>query len=456
MDEDENRDLATGELKVETSMLGEETKDEDIGRGHDVVGAALPLSSEACATDPTFRGEQEDGEFRHGKAFYQSYFWSRPDVGTGDDLVGAASPPEPASTQTCLAEPTSHCQEDVDPNSSDIVADINLDSCAPELNSIAENETAVPEDDLGSSEASESPAPLSPKTNSTANTSPLLAKKKLPVHTSSESPPQSSIADIKRDSIDGLDPEEESQEDCEPLFTIKSSPGKGLGFFATRDISQGTQILEETPLFIIANNNNEHEIVHKFQALSLAQKCQFMDLNCPDSTKDNIISRFKGNAFRIGSGMTSAVFVNASRINHSCVPNTRFYFDEFTKRQIFVAASDVAKGHEITICYCPPFLTCRERNERLKHYQFSCACGACTDDDGVSDRRRVRLRELEDLMEDDTNTTNTSTSGTIGGGTGAVRGGDDSLTTTTKNFSHILEFIHLMDEERLADAELSW
>ena len=33
MDEDENRDLATGELKVETSMLGEETKDEDIGRG---------------------------------------------------------------------------------------------------------------------------------------------------------------------------------------------------------------------------------------------------------------------------------------------------------------------------------------------------------------------------------------------------------------------------------------
>ncbi|KPM06989.1 SET domain-containing protein [Sarcoptes scabiei] len=68
-----------------------------------------------------------------------------------------------------------------------------------------------------------------------------------------------------------------------------------------------------------------------------------------------------------------------SLINHSCVPNTNWEFQDGWIR--FITNRTITKGEEITITYGPnKEIAYDRRQERLNHYFFACHCAICLQD----------------------------------------------------------------------------
>jgi hypothetical protein len=93
----------------------------------------------------------------------------------------------------------------------------------------------------------------------------------------------------------------------------------------------------------------------------------------------------------------SAIFLDMSRINQSCLPNSE-YHSNWKKEQLKLYSTNrIQAGEEVTICYGHEFdcKTGAERNAHLRCiYGFTCKCRACPDTkfSALSDRRRRMLK----------------------------------------------------------------
>lgn len=83
-------------------------------------------------------------------------------------------------------------------------------------------------------------------------------------------------------------------------------------------------------------------------------------------------------------GAGAAVFPNAARFNHSCVPNACFAWNEAIGRETVHVMRDVGVGEEVVISYVDAEHGKRLRAWELRHYGFVCGCAACGDEDDVS------------------------------------------------------------------------
>ncbi|KAH9882273.1 hypothetical protein J1614_001445 [Plenodomus biglobosus] len=171
-------------------------------------------------------------------------------------------------------------------------------------------------------------------------------------------------------------------------ITLKPSPGRGWGAFATREIKQGAIILREDPLFIIRKPHQEiteDDLWNAFQRLQPLEKRQFSLLR-DNSLRhfDRMESAFAENSFALldssipqTKGRTiHGLYLLHSRLNHSCVPNSKI--PETCGPSITsYAMRDIAAGEEITFCYNPG-LEFRVRYDRHQVLQFTCTCEACS------------------------------------------------------------------------------
>lgn len=191
------------------------------------------------------------------------------------------------------------------------------------------------------------------------------------------------------------------QKSVEPpsLYTVKASPGKGLGMFATRQISKGTCILAEKPFFLIKRPYKTSDIDTQFRAMPYEKRCQYTQLYCPKNpaTETNIVRIFEANRFEISSA--SAIFLKGTRFNHSCTRNVHFNWNDDRHQMTFYAVTDIAEGEELTVTYGFPIQTRAERHAAMQHYGFTCTCPACHPDTYLeSDRRRLAIAELDNLV----------------------------------------------------------
>lgn len=191
------------------------------------------------------------------------------------------------------------------------------------------------------------------------------------------------------------------------LYVIKASPGKGLGMFATNDILQGTRILAEKPFFSLAerpevSDSDPHapsDISQAFDRLPPSEQSKYMSLHCPERPdSSSIFSIYEANCFEMGSG--TCICLDASRINHSCVPNAYFSWNASIGRETLHAVKDIPMGEEITISYCPAYHTLDERKRKLEPYVFTCRCPACRPDTVFGIRSQVRRQQMLDLHEE--------------------------------------------------------
>ena len=198
------------------------------------------------------------------------------------------------------------------------------------------------------------------------------------------------------------------------LYTIKESPGKGLGMFATKDIRKGTRILTEKQFFSLTKRSvvslsdpqTPNDIPRAFDCLSATEKRKYLSLHCPKMPDcSRVFSIYEANCYEMGAG--TCICLDASRINHSCIPNAHYSWNSSIERETVHAVKDILKGEEITISYCPAIRTLEERKRDLEPYVFTCSCPACqTETDfGINSqirRQQMRIRDhqIKNYLDD--------------------------------------------------------
>lgn len=179
--------------------------------------------------------------------------------------------------------------------------------------------------------------------------------------------------------------------------------GKGFGTIATKDISAYTLLFTDSPAGTAPCQPLESApITQATRLMPPLIKARFDALHegaRPFETREMRI--WKTNAFLFDPvkdrNSLSAIFLDLSRINHSCLPNAEYHANFQKERMELFSIKRIAKGEEVTICYGLDFKyrTGEERNAHLRYvYGFSCQCGACADPGfrEVSDRRRRALK----------------------------------------------------------------
>ena len=201
-------------------------------------------------------------------------------------------------------------------------------------------------------------------------------------------------------------------------FKREQIPGKGDGIVATTNIQRGTPLTAETAIFSVddvrdtLSPDNERAIRRHARA---ASNWQFRELVCTSDPPSDY-SRFDTNNFKMGEDERGkrrcGIFIEASRFNHSCIPNAYFAWNPAlnnSQGQLTIyAIQDIHAGERILISYRPKYCyklrdACQAKLN--KHYGFTCGCPACLRHPGhpfgaMSDGRRGRIRDLQIQIRD--------------------------------------------------------
>ena len=203
-----------------------------------------------------------------------------------------------------------------------------------------------------------------------------------------------------------------------------SIPNKGLGFIATKNIQKGEILIKDIP-FTVSNDKIYsdifqliYEVVINTNILSKFMKLQPKSLN--DYVIDHIkvleeldkvkkynrymynffaenyntneilllCAKYMCNAFNFNN--KPALLLNATILNHSCIPNT--IFGEINGKFVFKAISDINKGDEIYDNYIDITLSKQIRHKHLsEQYGFVCSCARCGE---TNDKKNKKYDEI--------------------------------------------------------------
>ncbi|RFU23802.1 hypothetical protein B7463_g12535, partial [Scytalidium lignicola] len=115
------------------------------------------------------------------------------------------------------------------------------------------------------------------------------------------------------------------------LIEIRHTENNGLGVFALCDIPPGTALLCEAPLITLIDTGARADPLDvAVNSLSPERQKSFLSLhhfsrNFNESRNRSIVY---SNGYSIKSDLATGVFETASRINHSCVPNSHYVWQE--------------------------------------------------------------------------------------------------------------------------------
>ncbi|KIY02885.1 uncharacterized protein Z520_01350 [Fonsecaea multimorphosa CBS 102226] len=185
---------------------------------------------------------------------------------------------------------------------------------------------------------------------------------------------------------------------------VTSTPDRGLAVFSTRKIKAGTLLLAEHPLISLDKHeeNDYSAIEREFSRLSHAdQKIYLRLFDAQKSRMSRVVSIYYSNCYNCEgfrpSGLGgSAIGALSSRLNHSCVPNVQFSYDEASNEMRFYAIRDISRGKEICSNYDKSVFepAAKRRRKQQMYYGFVCRCEACepkTEFWAKSDERRLGM-----------------------------------------------------------------
>jgi SET domain-containing protein len=159
------------------------------------------------------------------------------------------------------------------------------------------------------------------------------------------------------------------------FIQVHESDGKGYGVFALRDLLAGSIILSEAPLVTLIDTGTRTDPLDiAVDALPPMQRKAYQSLHSFRRNQSESLNRsiLYSNGFATGE-LISGVFEIASRINHSCVPNSEFIWEEKEGRLVFVNRFKLLEGEEVTVDYG------HKKKNLAKFYGFVCDCDGCTD-----------------------------------------------------------------------------
>ncbi len=188
----------------------------------------------------------------------------------------------------------------------------------------------------------------------------------------------------------------------EQLFEEFNSRLGGRGIRAARNITRGTPIISERAHFSVLDENR----VTRRDANDQQFRALVCPIQQPPTWREEAEARFEANSFGMGTDRNSTerhgIFLQASRFNHSCVPNAHFAWNSWTQRLTVHALENIPRRREIFVNYRTYDFTTMSRNQRqadlTNTYNFNCTCRACSLNPilGIeSDNRRDRMLNLQ-------------------------------------------------------------
>lgn len=203
-----------------------------------------------------------------------------------------------------------------------------------------------------------------------------------------------------------------------------SIPNKGLGYVATSNIHKGEILIKDTP-FTIPNNTiysdifqliyeivTDKEVLPQFMKLQpktlthynidhkkvldeldkvkIYNQMMYKFLTENYNTQDILLlcAKYMCNAFNFNN--KPALLLNATILNHSCIPNT--IFGEINGQFIFKAIRNINKGEEIYDNYIDITLQKQNRQKHLfEQYGFVCSCIRCCE---TNDKQNKKYDEI--------------------------------------------------------------
>jgi hypothetical protein len=203
------------------------------------------------------------------------------------------------------------------------------------------------------------------------------------------------------------------------LFKQIAIPGKGQGLVATEEIEKGTRVLSEPPIFSVPRNSYPGIILKAYEGLGLHAKQAFSQLHRdiapsyyqglaqiakkPIATIDPNVLHVIGTY--LNNSLGGHIFLQGSRINHSCTPNLEYAWNPNINQGTFHAIEHIKKGEELTISYIPSNnWTKARRTQELQRWDFACSCPSCeeTMDAKVDDEERARrVIEIASLAQEE-------------------------------------------------------
>ena len=229
-----------------------------------------------------------------------------------------------------------------------------------------------------------------------------------------------------------------------PPFTVRESPGRGRGLFATRRIKEGQILLDEYPLLINKGSMSQREFENNsYPYIDAASKAKILNLHDPAENlrnldpdtveklvrKNNLMLIYReafddevSKIFRIVAGNTERIcgvkglysnnitdgglFYTLSFINHACVPNAidSWVMGDFTRHQVR-AVRTIDKDEEILVSYRLENefqYGSREyrRQKLLETKGFLCSCSECSlEGEELQENERMRQGIEEKRLE---------------------------------------------------------
>ncbi|KAN0094028.1 SET domain containing protein [Hyaloscypha variabilis] len=160
------------------------------------------------------------------------------------------------------------------------------------------------------------------------------------------------------------------------LIEIRDTEAKGLGVFALHEIEAGNVLLCEAPIVTLVDTGSRADPLDvAVNSLSPSRKASFLSLHHFSRNKNESVSRsiVYSNGYSIKNDLATGVFETASRINHSCVPNSHYLWKDGIGRMVFWNRFKLLEGEEVTVDYG------HKKKYLEKIYGFECQCGGCTD-----------------------------------------------------------------------------
>ncbi|KAK8184785.1 hypothetical protein BKA81DRAFT_410927 [Phyllosticta paracitricarpa] len=194
------------------------------------------------------------------------------------------------------------------------------------------------------------------------------------------------------------------------MYEVRQVTGRGMAVFATRDICRGTFIMVEAPILVMENGmdaSDEMQVFQQYTKLTAQDMPKYLSLYAADNfvqkALDNLRTKFEAgqvdartmsyskliarvagvartNSYSVQEGhFASAVFLEQSRVNHSCLYNASYDFKLERGVQALEAVRDIVAGEEITTCYTA--VDGQNQSNRATilqaEYGFDCRCPLC-------------------------------------------------------------------------------
>jgi len=169
-------------------------------------------------------------------------------------------------------------------------------------------------------------------------------------------------------------------------LALRPVRGKGLGLVALRDFAKGEVVLSDKALVKVHIGPPYASWTHQ-QALSVFRQVSklnrddresLLQLSTRQDSKQPLVLRIvSNNCFNIDAN-TFGVFVNISRINHSCAPNCIDSDGSVDGEKRVLALRRISQGEELSLSYLhTPEGSKAMRAAELNYWNFACTCELC-------------------------------------------------------------------------------